>query len=502
MRKVSKKKDNFDDNEETESEESESEDENVKNNIKTTFFLRPYLTFTLSETSKEQFVRDVDRSNVSQKFVSLVNFADYCLFEMVVNRHLVGNSKLKHYLSNINYFIVEVISYFIIIINNIFIIYHFYKSPDLPQEEYDIFDDEEKSVLHLDNIFISVIQAGILLLVVIIWYFFEFINHFQISVMKLYNKQFVLKKAGEDNKISQTIIDYFQDKDDTSSSMFFKEVIKNVSIWERIYITLFEASLFNREINMFLFTIIFNLLFLLIRSYLFLVIEILFIINIVPTLFDIFKAMKSKIFHILLVLLFDFLVVYIFMWIGFFFFQDFFNYEEILESSSGSLISESYCYSSLQCFLFYISKGIRSGGGICDAINAVSYQKDVQIFIARFFNDLIFFLLINLIFGNVFLGIIIDAFGELRNQQSEYDNDRNNICFICQLSSDACLARNIDFDNHVNTVHNIWNYVYFLAYLHLNNPNNFNRVENSVWEKLEIQDYSWLPIDKSSDDKE
>ena len=101
----------------------------------------------------------------------------------------------------------------------------------------------------------------------------------------------------------------------------------------------------------------------------------------------------------------------------------------------------------------------------------------------------------NLFFGNVFLGTIFDGFGELRNQQSEYDYDRNNICFICQLSSDKCFAKNIYFDNHVNTVHNIWNYVYFLAYLYLNNPNNFNRVENSVWEKLEIQDYSWLPID-------
>ena len=61
---------------------------------------------------------------------------------------------------------------------------------------------------------------------------------------------------------------------------------------------------------------------------------------------------------------------------------------------------------------------------------------------------------------------------------------------------------NIDFDNYVNTVHNIWNYVYYLSHLHLSNPNNFNRVENSVWEKLEIQDYSWLPIDKRTDDNE
>ena len=187
------------------------------------------------------------------------------------------------------------------------------------------------------------------------------------------------------------------------------------------------------------------------------------------------------------------------MWFGFFFFQDFFVYDDILESSSGSLISEGFCYSSVQCYLYYVTAGTRSGGGIGDSISAISYQKDVKMYFARFFHDILFFFIINLVIGNVFLGIIIDTFGELRDTQVENEYDRKNICFICQLSSNACLTKNIDFDKHVNEEHNIWNYVYFLAYLYLGNPNNFNRVENSVWEKLENQDYSWIPIESSSD---
>lgn len=309
-----------------------------------------------------------------------------------------------------------------------------------------------------------------------------------------------MKKEGESNNISQNVIDYFQDKDNVSSYQFYNEINKDVSKWKLVYVGFFEVFLFNKEINMFLLTIIFNILFLLLRNYLFLVIEILFIVNIVPTLSDILKAMRIKYLHIILVLLLDFLIVYVFMWLGFFFFNNFFVYDEILESSSGSLISEGFCYSSVQCYLYYISLGTRSGGGIGDSISAVSYQKDFRMFIARFFNDMLFFIIVNLVLGNVFLGIIIDTFGELRDAQLENENDMKNICFICQLSSDACLTRNIDFDKHVNEVHNIWNYVYFLAYLHLNNPNNFNRVENSVWEKLEKQDYSWIPIDTNSED--
>jgi hypothetical protein len=150
-------------------EESESEEENSKNGIKTAFFLRPYLTFTLRKSSKIKFIKNVDRSNASQKFASLVNFSDYCLFEMVVNRHLIGNSKFKKFLANINYFAVELFNYLIIIINNVFIMYHFYKSPKLPIEEYELFDESQKTTLYIDNMIISIIQAVILIVMVIIY---------------------------------------------------------------------------------------------------------------------------------------------------------------------------------------------------------------------------------------------------------------------------------------------------------------------------------------------
>ena len=484
--------------EENDNEENNYIKENNKN-IKKAFFLRPYLTFTLSETTKEKFIRDVDRTNASQKYVSLIHFADYCLYEMVVNRHLIRDSNIKNFLANINYFIIELISYVIIFINNCFIIYHFYKSPYLPIENYDIFDDSEIYKLHIDNILITIIQTVILILIVINWFIFQFTNYFQYCVMIKYNKNFLGKKVGEDKKISQNIIDYFQDKENVSSYQFLNEVNKNISKWKLFYVGFFHTCLLNREINMLILTIILNILFLLFQNYLFVIFEILFIVNIVPTLTDILVAIKIKYLHIILVLIFDFLLIYIFMWFGFFFFQDFFVYDDILESSSGSLISEGFCYSSVQCYLYYITAGTRSGGGIGDSISAISYQKDVKMYFARFFHDILFFFIINLVLGNVFLGIIIDTFGELRDTQVENEYDRKNICFICQLSSNACLTKNIDFDKHVNEEHNIWNYVYFLAYLYLGNPNNFNRVENSVWEKLANQDYSWIPIESSSD---
>ena len=126
--------------------------------------------------------------------------------------------------------------------------------------------------------------------------------------------------------------------------LVLSEVNQNVSGWQKFYVGLFESTLLNREINIYIFTIILNILFITIRSYLCIVVEVLFIVNIFPTLYDIFKAIKSKYLHIIMVLLFDFLTEYVFMWFGFFFFQDFFKYDDILEPTTGDLISENYCY--------------------------------------------------------------------------------------------------------------------------------------------------------------
>ena len=207
-----------------------------------------------------------------------------------------------------------------------------------------------------------------------------------------------------------------------------------------------------------------------------------------------------KFSNMITVLLFTYLIVYLFMWVTYFYMADLFSFDDILERSSEETISESFCYSSLQCYLFILNQGVRAGGGIGDIIAKVSYQSDVGFFLLRFIYDVLFFIIVILVLGNVFLGIIVDTFEELRDENSLKENDKNNICFICQLSRDACLTRNIDFNKHVTNEHFIWNYVYFLTYLHISNPNDFNRLENSVWSKLEEQDFGWLPIETSAEE--
>ena len=324
--------------------------------------------------------------------------------------------------------------------------------------------------------------------------------------MKQYNEFFVFRKKkqeGEEEKEtelkSQKIIDYFKEDSEVSSKDMFYKIYKNLTTMQKIYIYIVECCINNREINMFLFSLIFNILFIITRCYIFLTIPILFLANIIPTLFDIFLAMKTKFLNMLIVLTFEYFIIYIFMWITYFYLPEFLDFDEVLDPHSRSYITEKYCYSSLQCFMMILNYGSSSGGGLGDVIPVPSYRTNVGIFIGRFFYDMFFFILIVLVMGNIFLGIIVDSFGELRSKNIESEKDVKNRCFICQLSRDDCLQRNIDFDEHVSTQHNKWNYVYFLTYLQINNPNDFSGIENGVWEKLEQHDFGWIPYEESND---
>ena len=65
-----------------------------------------------------------------------------------------------------------------------------------------------------------------------------------------------------------------------------------------------------------------------------------------------------------------------------------------------------------------------------------------------------------MIFSNVFLALITDAFGEMREKAWINENDKNNVCFICQIDRNKCLINKIDFEEHLKS-HNLFNYMFF-----------------------------------------
>jgi hypothetical protein len=147
-----------------------------------------------------------------------------------------------------------------------------------------------------------------------------------------------------------------------------------------------------------------------------------------------------------------------------------------------------------------INYGVRAGGGIGDEFDKISFLAgSSDYYLKTFFYNMIFQIIIVLVLGNIFLGVIVDTFAELRDKKAEFENDCNNVCYICQLTREKAASKLIDFDEHIKKDHLVCNYVDFIIYLFINNYNDFNQYELSAYEKIKENDLSWIPVDESSD---
>ena len=95
--------------------------------------------------------------------------------------------------------------------------------------------------------------------------------------------------------------------------------------------------------------------------------------------------------------------------------------------------------------------------------------------------------------------MIIDAFGEIRDQKTRNEEDQKNVCFICGIERSE-FERNTNFEEHVVNEHNIWAYVNYIVFLDekkKNDKNNMTDIENPVLDKYSVKDFGWIPIGKS-----
>jgi hypothetical protein len=143
---------------------------------------------------------------------------------------------------------------------------------------------------------------------------------------------------------------------------------------------------------------------------------------------------------------------------------------------------------------------VRTGdtGGIFPKISFLGDNMDYVV--KTWFFNMFFHIIITLVLGNIFLGVIVDTFAELRDLKVEFENDLKNICFICQMTRDKAASKLEDFDEHASRYHSIWQYVDFIIYLFINNANNFTQYELEAYDKLKQSDMSWIPIDESSEE--
>ena len=490
---------NIEENLEGEYNNDNKEEDNDK---KTVFFIKPYLAFHLSEQTKNYFLYNVDRTSATSKYQDLVSYSDYFLFEMMYNMKYINNSNWLKRLSRISFYVLQVINYLLILAVNCLLMYHYYRDYSLDYDEYELPDESNWYKRFTDISIILAIKLVLIIFVLFVWFYCTFIITYQRNLMLKEDRNFIFRQLGQptQNIIHPTMVKYFREDGNLSEAMSL--INENIGFFNKIRLIVVDSILLNIDINGFVFSFILDILFLCTGHPLFLSIETLLLYGIFPSLINIFKSFTEKFSSLCSCLLFTYLILYVYNYITIFYMRDAFILDDVLIYKSENYVQEPFCHSSIQCFLVLISYGTRAGGGIGDVLPKISYRHDVQMFFWRFIYDMTFFIIIIMIMGNVTFGLIVDTFGALRDETYEYEKDRTNKCFICQLNIDQCLLKNLDYNTHIKREHNIWNYVYFLAYLHLYNANDFNRVEGSVWDRLLEKDYGWLPInpDAKEDD--
>lgn len=82
------------------------------------------------------------------------------------------------------------------------------------------------------------------------------------------------------------------------------------------------------------------------------------------------------------------------------------------------------CYTLKSCYFTTLNIGLRSGGGIAEAMQVTDVESSKYNFYGKLLFDLGFFLFVNIISLNVIFGIIIDTFSELRARHRERGSRR------------------------------------------------------------------------------
>lgn len=189
------------------------------------------------------------------------------------------------------------------------------------------------------------------------------------------------------------------------------------------------------------------------------------------------------------------IIVYIYTVIAFNFFRKFYVQEEDEEV-------DRKCHDMMTCFVFHLYKGVRAGGGIGDEIGDPD-GDDYEVY--RILFDITFFFFVIVILLAIIQGLIIDAFGELRDQLESVKDDMESNCFICTMEKTFFEAVPHGFETHVQQEHNLANYMFFLMHL-INKPDTeYTGQETYVWNMYQQRCWDFFPVGdcfrKQNDDK-
>uniref|UniRef100_A0A158P902 Ryanodine receptor 44F n=1 Tax=Angiostrongylus cantonensis TaxID=6313 RepID=A0A158P902_ANGCA len=195
-----------------------------------------------------------------------------------------------------------------------------------------------------------------------------------------------------------------------------------------------------------------------------------------------FPMLKAILQSLILTIMMTLVVVYLYTVIAFNFFRKFY----VQEGEDGEE-PDRKCHNMATCFIYHFYVGVRAGGGIGDELES-PYGDELEY--PRMFYDISFFFFVIIILLAIMQGLIIDAFGELRDQQESATEKLESSCFICDIGKETFDRMPRGFEIHTTKEHNFANYLFFLQHLVNKDNTEYTGQETYVREK----DWDFFPV--------
>lgn len=156
----------------------------------------------------------------------------------------------------------------------------------------------------------------------------------------------------------------------------------------------------------------------------------------------------------------------------------------------------------MYCFLVHVDYGLRTDGGMGEHLGKRSFTHDAKYYVGRFFYNLLYFLIVDVILLSIIFGIIIDAFAELRDRSLKIEDDKKNICFICGAKKEQLEKKCINFNEHCEKDHNMWTYAEYIIGLKFVDKQETNAINSYVIEQVEKKQIAWFPCEEEEENEE
>ena len=138
---------------------------------------------------------------------------------------------------------------------------------------------------------------------------------------------------------------------------------------------------------------------------------------------------------------------------------------------------------------------VKEGGGVGANLTDLWSLEDTDLYFRFIFDNMLNLIQIQIML-NMVAGIIIDEFGALKETLSERVRDMREYCFICGLDRDRLERSKNGFDAHYRVEHNMWNYVFYIAYLTKKPETEYTGTESYIYEMRKDMNLDWFPIKK------